>query len=357
MLFYLPDLGEGLPDAEIHEWFVKEGDTVEVDQVLASMETAKAVVEIPSPYAGTIKKLYGKAGDVIKTKAPFVEFQSADQGTVVGRLEESTHVSGDNFIVGASSSKKGQATPAIQLLAKKHHVSLDDIQGTGEYGIITKNDIEKASQQREGYEPLKGTRRTMLARMVQSHQEVVSVTIFDAVDIASWPKQSDITVRLIQAIGDAIQKEAALNAWYDGKKQSRKIFSELHLGLAMDSEDGLFVPVILDAHTKNDKQLRQIINQFKSDISSRTIKAENLTGATFTLSNFGKFAGRFANPVIVPPQVAILGVGKIYHEAANENGNIVLHPMLPLSLSFDHRAITGGEATRFLAAIIGFLGK
>jgi 2-oxoisovalerate dehydrogenase E2 component (dihydrolipoyl transacylase) len=351
-IFNLPDLGEGLPDAEIHEWFVKEGDVVVTDQPLVSMETAKAVVDVPCPQGGTISKLHGKPGDVIKTGEPLVSFASsaakvADKGTVVGNLEESTEITEDNFTIGvqASSQTRVKATPVVKMLAKKLGIDLSLLKGTGDFGLITREDVQaqadKNSKIPEGYEPLRGVRRAMLNSMVQSHAEVVPVSIFDEADIHNWRPGTDITVRLIRAITDAVQKEPALNAWFNTKHGARQCFKQVHLGLAMDNEEGLFVPVIHDAAVGN-----------------REINAEQLKGATITLSNFGKFAGRFASPIIVPPMVAILAVGKLYKAVvASDSGAIEAHNLLPLSISFDHRAVTGGEATRFLGAVIASLEK
>ena len=352
------------PDAEIHEWFVKEGDVVVADQPLVSMETAKAVVDVPCPQGGVISKLYGNPGDVIKTGDPLVAFasstaKSSDKGTVVGNLEESSEVSEDNFIIGVQNSAKSRirATPAVKMLAKKLDIDLSTLKGTGEFGVITREDVQaqadKNSQVPVGFEPLRGVRRAMLSSMVQSHAEVVPVSIFDEADISNWKPGTDITVRLIRAIIHGTQKEPALNAWFDTKHGARQCFKEVHLGLAMDNDEGLFVPVIHDAAKRSDVELRQIINEFKTSVGNREITADKLKGATITLSNFGKFAGRFASPIIVPPMVSILAVGRLYKGVvANAEGNIEAHNMLPLSLSFDHRAVTGGEATRFLGAVI-----
>lgn len=365
--FNLPDLGEGLPDAEIHEWFVKEGDTVTLDQPLVSMETAKAVVDVPCPQAGTIAKIFGKPGDVIKTGAPLVAFAAEstariDKGTVVGNLEESTDISDDHFVIGASTNhQRAKATPIVRMLAKKLNINLTTLTGSGEHGMITREDVEREanriSQPAEGFEPLRGVRRAMLASMVQSHQEIVPVSLFDEADIECWKPQTDITVRLIQAIQFACTMEPALNAWFDTAHSARKCFKQLHLGLAMDSAEGLFVPVIHDVASYGDKELREIINEYKKSVHDRTLPAEKLKGATLTLSNFGKFAGRFASPIIVPPMVAILAVGRLYQGVVSNHGKIEAHRLLPLSLSFDHRAVTGGEATRFLGAVIESLQK
>jgi 2-oxoisovalerate dehydrogenase E2 component (dihydrolipoyl transacylase) len=362
-VFKLPDLGEGLPDAEIHEWFVKEGDTVTLDQPLVSMETAKAVVDVPCPQAGVIEKLFGASGDIIKTGDPlaaFVSDKASDQGTVVGTLEESTEQFEDDFVIGsAGPSTRVKATPAARLRAKKLNLDLKSITGTGVNNLISIEDVETEAKKQatppEGFEPLRGVRRAMLSSMVESHQTVVPVSIFDEADVSAWIGKDDITVRLIRAICEAAKTEPALNAWFDTQHSARKCFDEVHLGLAMDNADGLFVPVIHDAQAQSDKALREQINAFKTSVQDRTVPAEKLTGSTITLSNFGKFSGRFASPIIVPPSVAILAVGRLYEGVQSQAGTISSCHLLPLSLSFDHRAVTGGEATRFLGAVIASL--
>jgi 2-oxoisovalerate dehydrogenase E2 component (dihydrolipoyl transacylase) len=366
-IFNLPDLGEGLPDAEIHEWFVKEGDVVKADQPLASMETAKAVVEVPCPEDGVIAKLFGKPGDTIKTGDPLVGFaamspKATDKGTVVGNLEESHEVSEDNFTIGVQSASLPslKATLAVKMLARKLGVDLNTIKATGEHGFITKADVEAKAKQTteppEGFEPLRGVRRAMLHSMVQSHTQVVPVSIFDDANIESWGKNTDITVRLIRAIVEACAKEPALNAWFDTQHSARQCFDKVHLGIAMDNEEGLFVPVIHDAGRYSDQELRQTIDTFKHSVANRSIGSDKLKGATITLSNFGKFAGRYASPIIVPPMVCILAVGRVYKSCVvGQNGQVIEQNRLPLSLSFDHRAVTGGEATRFLGEVISSL--
>ncbi|PJD95694.1 MAG: branched-chain alpha-keto acid dehydrogenase subunit E2 [Legionella sp.] len=361
-IFKLPDLGEGLPDAEIHEWFVKVGDTVKADQPLVAMETAKAVVDVPCPQSGVISQLYGKPGDMIKTGDPLVAFaaeemKSADKGTVVGHLEESNDLSEDHFTIGLqNNTSRIKATAAVKMLAKKLGVDLKTVHATGEHGVITQHDVkaqaEKNAKPPVGFEPLKGVRRAMLHSMVHSHTEVVPVSIFDEVDIHAWPEGTDITARLIRAIVEACKAEPALNAWFNTQHSARQCFEAVHLGIAMDTEEGLFVPVIHDAGKHSLHELRLVINEFKQSVHDRSIAADKLKGATITLSNFGKFSGRFASPIIVPPTVCIVAVGKLYQAVVHSNGSIEAHNTLPLSLSFDHRAVTGGEATRFLGKMI-----
>lgn len=368
--FLLPDLGEGLAEAEIHKWYVEVGDVVKVDQPMVSLETAKAVVDVPAPQAGKIVKLFGKAGEIIQTGAPLVEFESGDEparkdgGTVVGSLEESSTVldSGDMIIgIPKQTATTAKAMPAVRALAKQMNVDLSSVKASGPQGQITVDDVKKAAGQKTklpgNVEALHGVRRVMAMTMTQSHQEIVPVTIMDDADITDLPPDADITVHVIQAIVAAAQAEPSLNAWYDGKNMERCLLTEINLGLAVDTDEGLFVPVIKDAAKKSAQELRTAINDFKKSVRARSVSPSELQGATITLSNFGMITGRYANPIIVPPMVAILGCGKIRDAVSVRDGKMAICRIMPLSLSFDHRAVTGGEATRFLGAIIKSLEK
>lgn len=348
MIFNLPDLGEGLPDAEIATWYVKVRDWVEKDQNLVSLETAKALVDVPSPMAGRLVKLFGHRGDIIKTGEPLVEFEAEkkDTGTVAGRLEESNTVLKENTV---------HIMPAVRALATRLQVDLKSIKPTNPDGILTTKDVEEAAKKISAagsLELLKGVRRTMAVSMSQSHTEVVSVTVVEDAKCINWSKTEDITIRLIQAIIFAAKKEPALNAWYDGKAIGRRLIDEINIGIAMDTADGLFVPVMHHADKADPITLRKRLDLLKTEVQSRKILPENLKGASFILSNFGKFSGRYANPIIMPPTVAILGAGSLREEVVVVNGKSTVCPVLPLSLTFDHRAVTGGEATRFLGAVI-----
>lgn len=362
-IFYLPDLGEGLAEAEIREWYVKPGDDVKVDQPLVSMETAKAVVDVPSPQAGKIEKLHGKAGDIIPTGSPLIEFVGEkDAGTVVGSLEESgSALDEGDMIIGAPAATKTavKAMPAVRALAKELNVDLNLVKSTGPNGQITLEDVKKFSEKKSNspssVQALHGVRRSMAITMAQSHHEIVPVTLVEDADLSHLSEKADLTVHIIKAIIHAAKQVPALNAWYDGKNMERCLHKEIHIGLAIDTEEGLFVPVIKDAEKKSDGDLRSTINTFKETVRSRTAAPSDFQGATFTLSNFGMIAGRYANPIIVPPQVAILGCGKIRDEAKPINKKIEIRRILPLSLTFDHRAVTGGEAARFLGAVVKHL--
>ncbi|MDT8409417.1 MAG: dihydrolipoamide acetyltransferase family protein [Wenzhouxiangellaceae bacterium] len=437
--FNLPDLGEGLPDAEIVEWLVEEGDTVKVDDPIVSMETAKAVVEVPSPYAGKIAKFYGQAGDVIKTGDPLIDFDTgedagedageqpaakpeqeaaekarpapepaadenvgqageerADTGTVVGNVTTS-----DEVLKQAHSSVGGvKVSPAVRALARKLKVDLSTVEPTGPDGVVSSSDVRKvaesgpsrkpaaepkpepaaepqpqteavkkqaapttSSAQRPAqapageWQPLRGTRRTMARAMSASHARVVATTIMDDADIHAWPQGEDITVRLLRSLWAGAQSEPGLNAWYDDEQNVRMVHKSMHVGMAVDTADGLFVARLRDVHSSDRQQMRDEINRLRDNVKNRSIPPEDLKDYTIMLSNFGVFAGRYATPIVNPPCVAIVAAGVLRHEVVPVLGGMEVHRTMPLSLTFDHRVATGGEAARFLKAMMADLQK
>ncbi|MEW9625753.1 dihydrolipoamide acetyltransferase family protein [Rhodanobacter geophilus] len=449
--FHLPDLGEGLPDATIVEWHVKEGDYIKLDAPLCSMETAKAVVDVPSPYTGTVKKLHGAPGDIIETGAALADFEPdanakqraeaestghhhgpkkaeapapapapakaatadrEDEGTVVGAM-----VSGNTVHVEQAASIGGvKAVPAVRALAKKLKVDLARVRPSGADGVVTMQDVKDAaangsapllpfppgrgaggegtagaqryaspgpspdaarhplpegegrtavslagkavrtappSVQASGQpEQLKGVRRNMARVMAEAHANVVPTTLVDDADLHAWIGKQDITARLIRSIVAACKAVPALNAWFDGKNLTRTLHPHVDIGIAVDTEDGLFVPALRNADVLDGAGIRAAIKRLRSQVEDRSIPASELSGYTISLSNFGMFAGRYATPVVVPPTVAIVGAGKLCHDVVAVMGGIEVHRRMPISLTFDHRAATGGEAARFLKALL-----
>lgn len=363
-LFKLPDLGEGLVEVEIVAWHVAVGDRVAEDDPLISVETAKAVVEIPSPESGCIEQCYGQPGDIVQVGDPLVEFVAAgegkrDTGTVVGRVESSDQRLREEpqiEIAGGVAASGMRATPAVRALAHRLNVELSVVTPSGRKGNITAADVERVARlfaEVGPLEPLRGARRSMANNMTRAHAEVVAVTVSDDADIDAWCSTGDITLRLIRALIAGCEAEPSLNAWYDSHSLGRRLLRQIHLGVAVDTPDGLFVPVLRNAAGQAPEALRAQLDALKQQVVSRKIPPEALRGQTITLSNFGTFAGRYADPVIMPPTVAILGAGRARREAVvSEGGELAAHMRLPLSLSFDHRAVTGGEASRFLARVI-----
>lgn len=363
--FKLPDLGEGLQEAEIAEWHVKAGDEVKVDQPIVSVETAKAVVEIPSPYAGKVEKLFGKAGDVIHLGEPLVGFEGeeADAGTVVGHMAEGKEVVDEAPVERGGGNRGGgavKATPAVRALARRLNVELAMVTPSGPDGLILASDVQRVAnilKEAGPVEQVRGVRRAMARNMALAHAEVVPASIFDDADIHAWPKGTDVTIRLVQAIVAACKAEPALNVWYDSTAGTRVLVQRVDIAIAVDTPDGLFVPVLRDCARRDAADLRRGLDNMRRDVERRTIPPEELRGGTITLSNFGMIGGRYAAPVVLPPTVAIVGAGRIAERVVPANGAPVVHRVLPLSITFDHRAVTGGEAGRFLAAMIADLQR
>ena len=371
--FKLPDLGEGLAEAEILQWHVKVGDHIQVDQPMVSVETAKAVVEVPAPCSGVVTALRGAPGDIVLTGAPLIEF---DSGTVVGSMPATSEeeflaplAAGRHATRGGNgnANANGRAVPAARALARRLNVDLKAIAGSGRGGLITLDDVlasvNPASALRDpeaadgASEPLRGMRRAMAHSMSLSRDQVSGSTVCDDADIHGWTKRGGYTLRLIRAIICAWRAEPALNAWYDSSSLSRTLFAHIDLAIAIDTPDGLIVPVLRKIEGKTWAELRDAVSAQKEAALQRRTPAQDLRDFTLMLSNFGTLAGRYGIPIVVPPAVAILGAGKVREDAVAVAGSVLAHRRMPLSLSFDHRCITGGEACRFLAAAIADLEK
>jgi pyruvate dehydrogenase E2 component (dihydrolipoamide acetyltransferase) len=426
-LFLLPDLGEGLPDAEIVEWHVKVGDVIQLDEPLISMETAKAVVEVPSPYSGKVLKLAGGAGDVIVTGSWLVEVEldpklpqraeaqdtghhhggghattappsepsppaplppagegsKADAGTVVGAMQSSDAVRSEQAVAIGGV----KAMPAVRALAKKLGVDLTRVSATGADGTVTLADVKQAAANGtakprstpapapapaarapspspprvdlkfDSDEPIRGVRRNMIRTMSAAHAEVVPTTLMDDADLHAWSPGEDIMARTIRALAVASQAEPAMNAWFNSKEGTLRRHARVDVGIAVDSPDGLFVPALRGCDRLDAAQVRAELNRLRDGVKARSLPPEDLTGYTIMLSNFGVFAGKYATPVVVPPCVCIVGAGRLHHAVVPVLGGIEAHRIMPLSLTFDHRAATGGEAARFLKLMIDDLQR
>ncbi len=391
--FNLPDLGEGLQEAEIVRWHVAIGDRVAVDQPMVAMETAKAVVEVPSPYAGVVTALFGKPGDTIATGAPLVDFRldtevaaaTTASGGVVGLMptsDEEIHEAPLRRTVADGGALRTRAVPAARDLARRLGIDISTLDGSGRDGLVTLDDVMSAGLPQtaprapaaappqqitsamrpagpthdEGeLEVLRSLRRAMAQSMSMARDNVMECTVVDDADIQAWESGSDYTARLLRAIAAGCRAEPGLNAWYDAASQGRRIFSHINVGIAVDTPDGLLVPVIRDVGNRTPPELRDEINRLKVGARDRTLPAADLRDFTFMLSNFGVMAGRYATPVVVPPAIAILGAGKVSRDVVAVGDHVEIHRRMPLSLTFDHRCVTGGEAVRLLGAVIADL--
>jgi pyruvate dehydrogenase E2 component (dihydrolipoamide acetyltransferase) len=359
--FTLPDLGEGLQEAEIVSWHVGEGDHVVIDQPLVAVETEKAVVELPSPHAGHVAKLLAKVGERVKVGAPLMEFEEGrhiETGTVVGDLAAPAAVEEPTAPNPPGSKSVApppiRAAPAVRARARELNIDLAHATPSGPGGTISLIDLEAVSARagRDGGS-LRGVRRTMAVNMARAWREVAHATIHDEADIEAWPAAEDPTCRLVRALVAACQGEPTLNARFDAATLTLLENPTIDVGLATDSPEGLFVPVLRDAAADTADILRGKIDALKRRVTDRSLTREDLRGPTITLSNFGVIAGRHASLIVLPPQVAILGAGRIAAlPVRGADGTLALHRSLPLSLTFDHRAITGGMAARFLNAVM-----
>jgi 2-oxoisovalerate dehydrogenase E2 component (dihydrolipoyl transacylase) len=361
--FNLPDLGEGLSEVEIVNWHVSAGDKVVADQPLVSVETDKAVVEVPSPFSGRVVALHGKPGDIVPIGHKLAEFDDgvsqADKGTVVGVMPPPDAAVAEAPERERVSGARVKAMPAVRALARKLGVDLVAVDASGPDGQITTDDVKRhahAMSEAGPPQPLHGVRRAMAHKMQQSHAEIVPASIHDEAEVESWIESGDPTVRLIRAIVAGCKASPVLNAWFNAQDMTLRMVKDVDLGIAISTDDGLFVAVMRDVGNRDDADLRDGLNILKQDVRARSIPLEEMRGATITLSNYGVFGvGRYANLVVVPPQVAIVGAGNIEPRVVVADGRPAVRRTLPLSLTFDHRVATGAEAARFLKAMISEL--
>jgi 2-oxoisovalerate dehydrogenase E2 component (dihydrolipoyl transacylase) len=385
-VFKLPDLGEGLSEAEILRWHVKVGDHIDVDAPMLSVETAKAVVEVPSPVSGTITALHAQPGDRIEIGAPLIEFAvesggaaaaGDDSGTVVGHMPGLSDDDAAAAALEAANAVTGprvRAVPAARALARSLGVEVGSLTGTGRGGLITLDDVMAVGLPARGtasklrpapapqppaaggeVEVLRSLRRAMAQSMSLSRDSVMACSVFDDADLHAWGTGRDYTTRVLRAITAGVRAEPGLNAWFDGQSQSRTLFEHIDVGIAVDTIDGLLVPVIRHVDKRTPAQLRAELDRLKRAARDRTLAGEELRNFTIMLSNFGSMAGRYATPIVVPPAVAILGTGRVRRDVIAAEERVEVHSRMPLSLTFDHRVITGGEAVRFLGAVIADL--
>ena len=380
--FKLPDLGEGLTEAEIVEWHVAANEEIRLNQPLVSVETDKAVVEVPSPVTGRVVSLHGEAGDVIPvgdvlarfdvpgSEAPAEEADSAkpaadgrdDVPGVVGELPASALVMSDTTGSAAAAPKKQRvkAAPSVRALARELGVDLTRIAGSGPGGRITAKDVAKATESAPGKgaateEKLSGPRRAMFRSMTAAHSEVALCTVMDDADIHDWESPRDFTPRLIRAMVAGARAEPRLNGTFSAETGVLSIAEDVHMGLAMDTPHGLIVATIFNAGRLSLDELREEVARLKKAGADRSLKPGEVRGYTITLSNIAGGSSRYATPLMVPPTVGILGSGAAREEVVAVNGEVAIRRMLPLSLTFDHRCVAGADASRFLGAVVADL--
>jgi len=419
-IFNFPDIGEGLEEGTILEWYVVKGQAIKAGQALVNMETDKIVTDIPSPKAGTIVEIYGSVGETIRVGSPLVEIEiegvfGADavaevkETVKVEAIEEAAGVvgtmelAGKNAYLAASdegSSKpkaedkpatKVQATPLARAMARDMKVDINKIIGSGPSGRVTKEDIEnfKPSKiQKEvvrnveplyqtlspdtvTYEPLSQIRKTIAKNMLHSKQNTAHMTLFEEVEITELisirerfkndflEKNTKLTFLpfIVKATVHALKQHRQLNSQIDLENERMIYKNRYNIGIAVDTPEGLVVPVIKDADQLSILQIAQKITELSGKARDRKLSLDDMKDGTFTLTNYGSIGGIFATPVINYPQAGILGIGRIVKKPVIKDDEIAVGNVLPLSLSVDHRIVDGGEASRFMNKIMEYLSN
>ncbi|MFC4076356.1 dihydrolipoamide acetyltransferase family protein [Salinithrix halophila] len=410
--FKLPDVGEGIHEGEIVKFHVKEGDSINEDDVLAEVQTDKAVVEIPSPVTGTVKKLNAGEGEVVEVGSVLAVFETDDAGADEGG-EEQQEEKEEPKTEDKPESKKEETTakqteapkaagrdvlamPSVRKKAREMGIDIGEVEGSGKNGRVTLEDLEnfkdggakkeapapEISKDEEKQEaakeekkaaapiaqgdeermPLRGMRRTIAKRMAQSVYTAPHVTVMEEIDaselieVRKWAKpvaeQKGIKLTylpfVVKALTAALHEFPTLNASIDDEKEEIVIKKYYNMGIATATEDGLVVPVVKNVDRKSIFTLADEIREVVDRTRNRKAGVDELKGSTFTITNIGSFGGQYFTPIINYPEVAIFGMGKMADRPVAIDGEVVIRPMMNVSLSIDHRLIDGDVAARFL---------
>jgi pyruvate dehydrogenase E2 component (dihydrolipoamide acetyltransferase) len=415
-IFKFPDIGEGLDEGTVAEWYVTKGQQISSGDPLVKMETDKVVTDIPSPKTGVVAAIYGKVGEIIKVGDPLVEIEiegiaGADAvaevqkdmeepieekgAGVVGTLE----IAGNNAYMPASEEgvdtkvvetgnplKKALATPVARAMAKEMGVDINLVSGTGPAGRVMTADIKKyfesskrmedqakqipmLAEDRITYKPLSQLRKTIAKNMIGSKHNAAHMTVHEEVEISELIRVRDkyktalsaegvklsYLPFILKAVALSLKKFPSLNSEMDMENNRMVYKNYYNLGIAVDTEDGLLVPVINDVDKLTIKQLAEKITEIADKARDRKLSMNDMKDGTFTLTNYGSIGGIYATPVINYPQAGILGIGRLIEKPVFKGEEVVKGHFFPLSLSVDHRIVDGGEVTRFLNTVIAYL--
>jgi 2-oxoisovalerate dehydrogenase E2 component (dihydrolipoyl transacylase) len=400
--FLLPDLGEGLTEAEIVTWHVQTGDTVAVDQPIVEVETAKAMVEVPVPFAGRVTALHGQPGDVVAVGEPLLTVDTAESGNVlVGygtssghrRRHRATRSPGDSG-VPPRNGRPPVASPLIRQLARSAGLDLATIRGSGRGGLITRQDVDAAINARQAGPaavpepapavpepepavpepapaappaggiiriPIRGLRKSVADKLSRSRREIPEATVWVDVDATEMLRlraalnadESAPKISLLALLSRftilALRRHPELNARIEGDEIV--MGPSVHLGFAAQTDRGLMVPVVRDAQAHTLEQLAVAVAERTRRARDGTLGPAELTGGTFTVNNYGVFGVDGSAAIINHPEAAILGIGRIIQRPWVVDGQVVPRQMTELTLAFDHRVCDGGTAGGFLRFI------
>ena len=396
--FKLPDLGEGLTEAEIDKWLVKEGDVVAEDDLLVEVITDKATAEIPSPFAGTVTRIHAAEGEVVPVGTVIITI-GRDVDAPVSVLSTGSPPSLSERR-GNANGKGVQAMPPVRKLARELGVDIGAVQGSGPGGRVVRADVEAAARgdnvialkeempaassapppppprplsvpaisRGERREPFRGVRRTIAERMKDAHLTVPPVTHVEECDVT----QLDATRKLanernpdgqrltylpfiVKAVVAALKDHPALNASLNEEAQEIVFHGDYNIGVAVDTPAGLVVPVVKHADQKRLRDIAADIDRLAAAARNGTISSEDLRGGTFTVTSPGPFGGLMATPIVMHPQSGILGVHRATDRAVVRDGQIVVRKMMNLSITFDHRILDGMTAAKFALEVVELL--
>jgi pyruvate dehydrogenase E2 component (dihydrolipoamide acetyltransferase) len=416
-IFKFPDIGEGLDEGIIVAWLIKKGQAVKVGDALVTMETDKVVTDIPAPKDGIISNTFGKVGETIHVGEALVEIelegvegaQAQDENLKVEAVEEegagvvgTLEIAGNAAVLSASTeggvaensskllNRKALATPVARAMAKDLGVDINSVKGSGPAGRVMKEDIINFSKQKSNYSqaPKSGVsltensaevevvqmsqiRKTIAKNMIQSKHNAAHMTLFEEVEISELDRVrakfkkpfADKGAKLtylafvIKAVALSLKKFKALNAEMDMEKGIMIYKHFYNIGIAVDTDKGLVVPVIRNADKISIFEIALKISEFSEKARLGQITLDDMKDGTFTITSYGSIGGLFAVPVINYPQAGILGVGRITQQPVVKEGQLAVGTVMPLSLSVDHRIADGGETARFINQVMAYLAE
>ena len=373
--FKLPDLGEGITEAEIRKWLIKVGDDLHEHQPVAEVETDKAIVEIPSPRAGRVIAIARPEGETAHVGETLLTIASLDE---IGEQRPSVGIVGE--LPEAVEGREVLAMPAVRKLAREMGVDLKGIVGSGPRGSITSTDLMATIKTRDSATaqeypgpveriPFQGIRKAVARNVTLSRQHTVPVTCTEEADVTElWQlrerERGSLEAKgihltflpfFIKAAQHALQQHPALNASIDADGEAIVLKRYHNFAIAVDTPDGLMVPVIRNVDGKSILELAEELQALGRRARERRISLEEMQGSSFTITNFGQFGGLFATPVINWPDVAILGFGRIADRPWAMGSDVKIRKIAPLSLTFDHRVTDGADAARFLTCVVSYL--
>ena len=374
--FKLPDLGEGTVESEIGEWFIKVGDQVAEEDIVGTMMTDKAAVELSSPISGKVIKLAGEPGDVVAVGAALVVFDveaSAEQADAAVAAEAAPVTAAPTPQTGRAGHVRIMTSPAVRRRAKEAGIDLAAVPGTGPGGRVTRQDFEQflgatsdaAHTGKTKEIKVIGLRRIIAERMATSSREIPHFTYVEEIDITELEalrqhlneKIADKSGRLTLlpflglALIRALQEFPQCNTTYDKEHNVLLQHRSVHLGIATQTPDGLKVPVVHHADSLSVEDLGHEIRRVSEAARSNSIKKNELSGSTITITSLGKLGGIVSTPVINQPEVGIIGVNRAVERPVVINGQVAVRLMMNLSSSFDHRFVDGYDAAAMIQRI------